>query len=149
MAVELILLDDVKDLGEIGATVKVSAGYARNYLIPRGLAAKSTVGALRQMEARKIKRQERIAAEISSAEELAAALADRSVTIAVQVNEEDSLYGSVTDVQIAEALEEMKLGIERRQIKLEEPIKELGVYEVPVKLHANVSATLKVWVVKA
>jgi large subunit ribosomal protein L9 len=149
MAVELILLDDVKDLGEIGATVKVSAGYARNYLLPRGLAAKSTVGALRQLESRKVKRLQRIASEVAAAEGLAAALADRSVTIAVQVNEEDSLYGSVTEVQIADALAEMKLGIERRQIKLAEPIKELGVYEVPIKLHASVSAILKVWVVKA
>jgi large subunit ribosomal protein L9 len=149
MPQELILLDDVEDLGEIGQTVRVADGYARNYLLPRGLAAKATPGAMRQLEARKVARQERLAAEIASAEELAEQLAEKSVTIAVQVNEENHLYGSVTEVQIKEALDEMHLPIERRQIKLEEPLKELGVYEVPVKLHQQVTATLKVWVVKA
>lgn len=149
MAQELILLDDVADLGEIGDTVRVSEGYARNYLMPRGLAAKSTPGALRQLASRKEKREQRIVEEIAGAQELAASLADRSVTIAVQVNEEDSLYGSVTEIQIHEALVEMKINIDRRQIQLEEPLKDLGVYEVGIKLHSEVNAILKVWVVKA
>ena len=149
MAVELILLDNVTYLGEIGETVKVADGYARNYLVPKGLASKATPGILRRLEAKKRRRQQEYEKQVSSYNELAEKLAGHSVTIPVQTGDNDKLYGSVTAQQIIESLEEMNFEIEKKQIVLREPIRELGMYSVDIHLHPEVTATIKVWIVKA
>lgn len=145
--VQIILRKDVENLGEAGELVEVKAGYARNYLIPQGLALPATEGSLRRIEEERrhaIRAAER---ELEHAEELAAALDGRSVTFSVLAGEEGKLFGSVTSADIAEALAEEGLSVERRAIQLEEPIKQLGVYRVPVHLYAAVRPELKVWVV--
>jgi large subunit ribosomal protein L9 len=149
MAVELILMEDVKDLGGIGDTVKVADGYARNYLIPRKLATKVTPGILRQLESRKRVKKEKLEAEVVGAEALAAKITKHSISIPVQATEEDKLYGSITTNQVAEALQEMDFDIDPKQIVLDDAIKELGVYDVEIRLHRDVSAVVKLWVVKA
>lgn len=149
MAVELILLEDVEDLGKAGEKVNVAPGYARNFLIPKGLAEKVTPGALRQIEARKERIEAKRKEELANAETLAAKIAETEVTIPMQAGEDEKLFGSVTAHLIAEALEKEGIEIEHRRIKLEEPIKELGVFNVDIKLHSDVVATAKVWVVRA
>ncbi len=149
MAVELILMENVDDLGRIGDVVKVADGYARNYLVPRKLAAKATQGALRQLEARKKQIEEERQQMVRSAQEVAAMLQKASVTIPVQAGDDEKLYGSVGNKQIADALAEMNIHIDRRKIALVEPIRELGVYTIDVLLHEDVSSSIKVWVVRA
>jgi large subunit ribosomal protein L9 len=149
MAVELILLEDVKDLGRIGDQVKVSDGYARNYLVPRKLGAPVAPGTLRRLEAKKLALQQEHEERIAVARALAEKIASTSVTITAEAGEEDKLYGSITTTQIADAMEEQGVKIDRHVIVLAEPIRQLGVYEVQVNLHSEVQATVKVWVVRA
>lgn len=149
MAVELILLDNVRNLGKIGEVVHVKAGFARNFLIPRGLATTADAGTLRQLESKKARLEAEYAAERSAAEERATRLQDISVTIPVQAGDDEKLYGSVTTIQIAAGLTEMDFDIDKKDILLPEPIRTLGVFDVGVALHPDVTATIKVWVVKA
>ncbi len=149
MNVELILVEDVPALGVMGEHIKVAAGYARNYLIPKKLATRATPGVLRQLEYKKQKQQEELLRQIALFKELADKIAANSVTIPMQAGENDKLYGSVTAQHIVDSLNEMKISVERKQIVLSEPIRALGVYPVDVYLHPEVIATLKVWVVKA
>ena len=150
MATELILMNNVDCLGAVGDVVKVADGYARNYLLPKGYAVLASKSVARQLEARKAQVAAEVAADIAAAQEIAAKVAETSVTIPMQVSEdEEKLFGSVTNIEIARLLEEEGFDIERRIIELEEPIKTLGVHEVAIKLHKEVTATLKVWVVKA
>jgi len=149
MAVELILMENVDKLGTIGDIVRVSDGYARNYLMPRNLAAKSTPGAKRQLEAKKKQMLIEYENTLNSSRELAEQVNKASVTIPVQAADDEKLYGSVTAKQIGDALAEMNIHIDRRKIALAEPIRELGVYSVEILLHQEVTATLKVWVVRA
>lgn len=142
-------MTSVDNLGEMGETVSVKRGFARNFLIPTGKAVPATEGnAKLVLEHMKLeaKRDDLRKAE---AEELARKLGELSCTITVQADEEEKLYGSVTARDIAEALAADGQTFEHRQIALEEPIKQLGVYSVPVKLHAAVEVVAKVWVVKA
>jgi large subunit ribosomal protein L9 len=146
--VEVILLDTVPNLGDRGATVRVKPGYARNYLFPRKLAlpaSESNARVFRERE-RVMEKRDQLAA--SSARDRATKLADVSCTIPVQVGEEDRLYGSVTAVDIARTLTDQGHSVDKKQIVLDEPIKQLGVYTVDVKLHREVSVPIKVWVVK-
>jgi large subunit ribosomal protein L9 len=149
MAVELILLEDVEDLGKAGEKVNVAPGYARNYLLPKGLAEKITPGALRQIEARRERIEAKRKQDLDNASALAAKIAETEITIPMQAGEDDQLFGSVTSHLIADALKEQGIEIESRKIKLEEPLKELGVFNVTIKLHSDVDATAKVWVVRA
>lgn len=149
MPVELILLEDVKDLGRIGDKVKVADGYARNYLMPRKLAAKVHPGTLRVLEARKLALQAEHEERIAVARAMAGKIASTSVTITAEAGEEDKLYGSVTTTQIAEALAAQGVEIDRHAVVLAEPIRQLGVYEVVIGLHSEVQAKVKVWVVRA
>jgi len=149
MAVELILLEDVEDLGKAGEKVNVAPGYARNYLLPKGLAEKITPGALRQIEARRERIEAKRKQDLDNASALAAKIAETEITIPMQAGEDDQLFGSVTSHLIADALKEQGIEIESRKIKLEEPLKELGVFSVTIKLHSDVDATAKVWVVRA
>lgn len=144
---DVILLQTLDNLGKIGDTVSVARGYARNYLLPQGLAVEASEGARKMVADKMVLEAKRDHKRKEAAETLAAELnaKDLSVTIAAKVGEENRLYGSVTGRDIATALAEQKaLEVEHAQLKLDEPIKELGEYEVPLKLHAEVEITVKV-----
>jgi large subunit ribosomal protein L9 len=146
--VTLILLDDVENLGLAGDQVTVAPGYARNYLIPRKLAAKATPGTLRLIESRKAQIAARRAAELENAKALAAKLADVEISIAMQATEDDQLFGSVTSRMVAEELKNQGYAIEHSRISIEPAIKTLGSFTADVKLHAEVMAAVKIWVVR-
>lgn len=142
---EIILLRDVESLGQAGEVCEVAAGYARNYLIPRGLATVVTKGVLKQLELRRqaeARRQQRLEAD---ARELATELEGLTLAFPVRTGETNRLYGSVTSGDIAEALgREIRQSVDRHKIELEEPIRELGAYTVPVKLLPDVTASITV-----
>ena len=142
----VILCEDVENLGEMGKTVKVSPGYARNFLIPRKLAVLSDSASAKQIEheMRIIrKREEKRRAELTLVAKQLEAL---TIEIKMRSGEGDRLFGSVTNANIAEKLAEMGHAVSRKTIQLTEPIKTLGVHQVPVKLSGGVMASLKVWV---
>jgi len=146
---EVILMESVENLGEMGDTVSVARGFARNYLVPKGLAVLATDGH-RKLVAEHMKLEaKRDDLRKASAEELAAKLGELSCTITVQAGEDDKLFGSVGPRDIAEALKSDNGDFDHKQIVLDEAIKQLGVYTIPVKLHSEVEVTAKVWVVKA
>ena len=146
--VSLILLDDVEKLGLAGEEVHVAPGYARNYLIPRGLAAKATPGTLRLIESRKALIAERRAAALADAKAAAEKLAAVEISIAMQATDDDQLFGSVTARMVADELKAQGYSIEHSRILIDPPIKSLGSFEAAVKLHSEVSAVVKVWVVR-
>lgn len=145
---QLILKEDMDNLGKSGEVVNVREGYGRNYLLPRGLAVPATAGDIARVEHEK----KVIAARTAKLAKEAQAEADRmsqvTVSIARAVGEEDKLFGSVTSRDIAEALQEKGVTVDAKKILLDEPIKALGMTEVGVKLGRGVQATIKVWVVK-
>jgi large subunit ribosomal protein L9 len=145
---QVILKEDVPHLGEPGQIVNVKPGYARNYLIPQGLAALASSRNIKMMEHNLKKIQKQIDAAKAEAGAVAERLAALSLTITKPAGEQEKLYGSVTTRDIAAALEEEKITVDRKRIVIPEPIKSLGVYTVQVKLMGGVSADLKVWVVK-
>ncbi len=148
MAMEVILMNDVPNLGITGDVVRVSEGYARNYLLPRQLAAPVTEATRRRIEK---KRQERAAQEavvLAAAQEQAARVGKLALNVVVKAGTEGKLFGAVTAAQIAEALAAQGIPVERHQVDLPEPLRELGKFDVPVRLHPQVTATLKVWVVE-
>jgi len=146
---QVILKTSVEKLGQEGDMVAVTDGYARNYLIPRKLAVEATGKNRRALEHEKRIETDHAAKEKKDAEKLAVEIANLSCTIRMQAGENDRLFGSVTALDIAAALEEQNIEIDRRKILLDEPIKELGVFTVPAKIHPDVTADIKVWVVKA
>ena len=145
---DIILLDAVDKLGSRGQVVKVKPGFARNFLFPRKLALPASEANRRvfQENERTLIKRDLVAMEAARA--LAAKFVDVSCTIAVQVGEEEKLYGSVTTLDIARKLREQGHEVDRRQIMLDEPIKQIGVFTVDLKLHREVSVPIKVWVVK-
>jgi len=145
---KIILRKDVDTLGKVGDVVSVKDGYARNYLIPRGIAFEATEGALRQVEEEKKQQARRLEKERTIAENLAVQLEKISITIKMKVGEEEKLFGSVTAQMIADALTEKGITIDKRLIELEEPLKALGIYDVPIKLHGGVVSKIKVWIVR-
>lgn len=145
---EVILLEDIPSLGNIGDTVKVADGYARNFLLPRKKAVQATSKKLKALEHEKRLVQDRMDKSVKEAEKLAQRLEDYSCTISKTVGESGKLFGAVTSMEIEQNLRENGFNIERKDILLEEPIKSLGIYTVPVRLNADVTANLKVWVVK-
>ena len=145
---KLLLRQDYKPLGEAGEVINVKPGYARNFLIPNGLAMLASDKNLKRYENEKKQMFWRQEKEKRQSEELAKTLENVSCTITVQVGEEDKMFGSVTSQNIAEALEAQGYSVDKRKIILEEPIKSLGIYSVPIKLHTDVEAKVKVWVVK-
>ena len=145
--VEVILREDVENLGSVGDVVDVKPGYARNYLVPQGKAFEATVGNKRRLTEDR-QRLERVAERArTDAEKLAWQLEGRSVTFAVRSGEGGRLFGSVTNADIAEKLAEDGVIIDRHSIRLEEPLKQLGAYTVAIHLHADVRPEIKVWVV--
>ncbi|HEX7048706.1 MAG TPA: 50S ribosomal protein L9 [Longimicrobiales bacterium] len=148
--VKVILRDDVPALGEAGEIVTVRPGYARNYLLPRGIAREATEANIRQLEEERRRAEERARRDYLEARRRAKALADISLTFEARAGEESKLFGSITTADIADRLNEQGLDFEvdRRQIELDEPIKTLGVFAVPIRLHADVRPEIKVWVIK-
>jgi large subunit ribosomal protein L9 len=145
---EILLRQDFESLGSAGDIVTVKDGYARNFLIPKGIAYLANEANKRKYE-NDIKQQTwRFARDKKKAEDLAKTLENISCTITVNVGEEDKMFGSVTAQNIADALSAQGYSVDKRKILLEEPIKSLGIYSVPLKLHNEVDATVKVWVVK-
>ncbi|MGE0448122.1 MAG: 50S ribosomal protein L9 [Vicinamibacterales bacterium] len=144
---EVILRDHVDNLGRRGEIVKVADGYARNYLLPRKLALLATEGNKKQVERERAKLDAKEADERRVVEALAARLASVEVVIARRVGETEALYGSVTTADIAESLAAQGFNIDRRTLQLAEPIKRVGEVDVPLKLHREVTATIKVKVV--
>jgi large subunit ribosomal protein L9 len=146
--VEVILRQAVENLGNPGDIVSVSNGYARNYLLPRGVAYQATEGNKKRIAQEKARLEAAEGQRRDSAQELAKKLEEVSITFAARVGEEGKLFGSVTASDIAAQLEAQGFSIEKRQIDLHDPIKALGVYRVPVRLHADVKPEIKVWVIK-
>ena len=145
---KVILRQEYEGLGDAGKVVTVKDGFARNFLIPKGIAYPESSAYLKRYE-NEVKQQTlRQSRDKRKAEETAKALENVSCTITVQVGEEDKLFGSVTSQNISESLTAQGYEIDKRKILLEEPIKSLGIYSVPIKLHAEIEATVKVWVVK-
>lgn len=145
---KVILRQDFESLGKIGEVVTVKDGYARNYLIPRSIAYRATASSLHALEEEKKQHERQEQKKFKEAEKLGGELEKLSVTIPMKVGEDDRLFGSVTSQMIADALKEKGFTVDKRTIDLEEPIKTLGIFEVPVKLHSKVSAKAKVWVVR-
>ena len=145
---KLILRKDFETLGQVGDLVDVKPGYARNYLIPQGIAFIADKKNMRRLE----EEQKRMAAkkdkEKVAAEKLAEELAKVSCTAAVTVGEEDRVFGSVTNQDIADLLKEKGFDIDKKKILLDEPIKALGIYDISIKLYTEVEATIKLWVIK-
>ena len=144
---EVILREHVDNLGRRGDVVKVAAGYARNFLLPRKLAMLVTAGNRKHIERERFKFEARELEEQKVAEAVAERMANLEIVIARKVGETDALYGSVTSADIADALAARGFAIERRKLQLHEPIKRIGDVDVPVKLHREVTATVKVKVV--
>ena len=145
---EVILREKVENLGNVGDTIKVADGYARNYLLPKKLALKSTLEAKKIIAEEKKKKAIKEEKEKKNALSMVQKIEKISCTIARQVGEEDKLFGSVTSADIAEALKNEGIEIDKKKIELAEPIKSLGVYHIPIKLHSEVIANVKIWVVK-
>lgn len=145
---KVILRKNFESLGNIGEVVEVKEGYARNFLIPRKIAYAAMSGNLKALEDEKKNLARKTEKELQEAEKLATELEKVSVTIPVQVGEEDKIFGSVTTQMIADALKEKDFEIDKRKIEIVEAIKTLGIYNVNVKLHSHVSAVIKVWVVR-
>lgn len=145
---KVILRQNYESLGQVGDLVDVKEGFARNFLIPRKIAYTALKGNVLALEEEKKNIVKKKQQEIHSAETLASEIEKVSVTIPVQVGEEDKIFGSVTTQMIADALKEKGYDIDKRKIDIEEPIKSLGIYGISIKLHPNVTTNIKVWVVR-
>lgn len=144
---KVILRQNYENLGTIGELVEVKGGYARNFLIPRQIAYRATPGAMRAIESEKRRYEVHQTRLEGEARAQAQKLESVSITIPMRVGEEDRLFGSVTSILIADELANQGHEVDRRAIMIEEPIKTLGMFDIPIKLHTNVTATLKVFVV--
>lgn len=147
MAMQLILTQDVDNLGKAGELVSVRPGYGRNYLVPRGLAVTATVRNKNRLDHEKALIEKRVAKERATATELAGRINGMTLQFERIVGEDEKLFGSVTNRDVAEQLKKANVEIDHRWVALEHPIKALGKYEVPIRLAAGVTATLKFWVV--
>ncbi len=145
---EIILRQTVENLGHPGDVVTVKNGYARNFLLPRGFAFEATPGNLKRINAERSRLEAAENDRRGSASELAKKLEEVQLTFSARVGEEGKLFGSVTSADIAEQLAAQGFTIEKRLIDLHDPIKALGVYRVPIKLHADVKPEIRVWVIK-
>lgn len=145
---EVILSQDVKSVGTLGEVVKVKDGFARNFLFPQNLAFVATAANLKKIEQQKQKRQEDEAKELGEAKELVAKLEKISCTVNVEVNDLDKLYGAISDVDIVKAIESEGFSVEKKQIIIEKPIEELGIFDVGVKIHSDLTAKVRLWVTK-
>ncbi len=145
---DVILRQDVENLGRAGELVSVKDGYARNFLLPRGLAYVATEGNRRRIEAEAKQREKRAGAQLEQARELAERLEAVSLTFTMKAGEGDRLFGSVTAADVADRLHAEGFIVDKKAVELHEPIKALGIYKVPVRLHHDVKPEVRVWVVK-
>ena len=145
---KVILRKEHEKLGQVGTVVDVKDGYARNFLIPKGIAYPASSGNMRALEEEKHQASRRETKERSSSEHLASELEKVSITLQMKVGEDEKLFGAVTSQMVADALKEKGFEFDKRVIDLEEPIKALGIYNVSVKLPQNVAGVVKVWVVR-
>ena len=148
MATEVLLMDQVEGLGIEGDIVKVADGYARNYLFPKGMASVVTEGETRQIKKKRIERLAQLETEKTAATELAKKVEGLECTISAKVGENGKMFGSVGIPQILEKAEEQGLKLDKSKLVLAAPLHELGVFDITVKLHPEVTATLKVWIVE-
>ena len=145
---KVILRKDQEKLGAVGALIDVKDGYARNYLIPKGIAYPATKGSVHALEEEKKQTGRREAKQLKTSQQLATELGKLSITIKVKVGEDERLFGSVTSQDIADAVKEKGIEIDKRIIDLPEPIKALGIYSVDARLHTSVTGKINVWVVR-
>jgi large subunit ribosomal protein L9 len=144
---KVILRKEHEKLGQIGSVVDVKDGYARNFLIPKGIAYPATDGSVRALEEEKKQAERRSAKEQKSSQKLAGEMEKVSITLPMKVGEDEKLFGAVTSQMIADALKEKGFDLDKRSIVLDEPIKALGIYTVDVRLPQNVVGKVKIWVV--
>lgn len=145
---EVILLDNISNLGNVGDIIKVKPGYARNFLFPKGLAVRSSKRNIALANERKNTIQAQINREKEVNEKLISSLKNIELSIEVEVGEEDRLFGSVTSLDVHKALSEKGINIDKQNINLENPIKSLGVYDIPVKVATSMVQEIKVYVIK-
>ena len=146
---EVILLKEYESLGEIGDIIKVKPGYARNFLFPQGIAVRSSKRNIALADEQKKTLQKRAKRESKANQELASELAKVEISIEVEVGDEDKMFGSVTNLDIHKALTDKDINIERQTIILDQPIKTLGVHNIPIKLSSGKEQEIKVYVVEA
>jgi large subunit ribosomal protein L9 len=148
--VKLILREDVPKVGEAGEIVSVKPGYARNYLLPQDLAYEATEASIRQLEQERERAEQRARRDYLEARRRASQLEDVQLTFHARAGEESKLFGSIGTADIADRLnaQELDFEVDRKDVELDEPIKALGVYNVAIKLHADVRPEIKVWVIK-
>jgi large subunit ribosomal protein L9 len=145
---KVILKEDVKSIGSMGQTVDVSDGFARNYLVPRGLAVEANLKNIRSLEHEKKVIQEKARKVKNSVQDLANRLANMNVVIKTKAGEEGKLFGSVTTMDIAEQLKNQGIEIDKKKISLDEPIKRLGTYAVNLRLHSEITAQVNIQVIE-
>ncbi len=145
---KVILRANVDKLGKIGETIEVKEGYAMNYLVPRNYAYPALPGKMKALADEKKIYDKRLQKEVNAAQKIASELEKVQISIPVQVGEEDKIFGSVTSQMIGDALKEKGFDLDKRKIELAEPIKTLGIFDVNIRLHSQVAATIKVWVVR-
>lgn len=145
---KVILNKDLENLGHKDEVVNVADGYARNFLIPRGFALEATAATLKVLKERRSRASRQLERELNSARRLAQRLEEISLTIHKASGEDERLFGSVTKEDIVDSLRERGIDLDRRLLDLEEPIKKLGIYVVKIRLHPEIEARLRVWVVK-
>lgn len=146
---EIILLKNHKGLGTAGDIVNVKPGFARNKLIPEGIGLRASKKNLAVSEEKKLAESNRMSREIAAHEKIVNKLSKIEITIEAQVGEEDKMFGSVTTMDIQKALEDKRITVERSSILLEEPIKSLGIYHVPIRVTSQLSGDVKVYVIKS
>jgi large subunit ribosomal protein L9 len=146
---KVILMQDIENLGKKGDVKVVSDGYARNFLLPRKLAKEFTKANIKLIEDEKRRQAIKIEKEKKEFLKIAEKIKNLSITISRNVGEENKMFGAVTSDDIAEALKQEGIEVDKRKIELAEPIKSLGAYDVEIKLHPEVTAVVKVWVVKS
>ncbi|MDD5668972.1 MAG: 50S ribosomal protein L9 [Candidatus Omnitrophica bacterium] len=145
---EVILLKDIENVGKAGSTLKVKDGYARNYLFPHNLAVVSSSGNIKNLEQKKQQMDLQREKIKKAAESLKTKIEALSLTIPVLTKEKDKMYGSITVVELVKALKDENIEIDKNCVQLEEPIKTVGIYEIPAQIHPEVTAKIKVWVVE-
>lgn len=144
----IILMENVEKLGTVGDVVKVKNGYARNYLLPRQLGMPASPSNIKRIESQKAQRLAVFEAEKKEAQQKAEVLSKVSLTIAVEVNDQEKLYGAVSETEILDALEAEGQKVDKKSLVLEKPIDDLGIFEIGVKLHPQVIAKIRLWVTK-
>ena len=144
----IILMENVEKLGQVGDVVKVKNGYARNYLLPRQMGMPATAGNIKRIEKEKSKRLAIFEVEKKEAQQKADILSKVSLTIAVEVNDQEKLYGAISESDILEAFEAEGQKIDKKSLVLEKPVDDLGIFEIGVKLHPQVIAKIRLWVTK-